>query len=67
MRPPVPGRYRRTLLERLGIARLLTPALRMIVRNMERRPGRALLTTVGVAAAVAIVIWATSSATRSTT
>ncbi|HEX7435611.1 MAG TPA: FtsX-like permease family protein, partial [Caldimonas sp.] len=55
MRPPAPGRYRRTLLERLGIRRM-APALRMIVRNMERRPLRTGLSMGGVAAAVAIVI-----------
>jgi putative ABC transport system permease protein len=55
MRPPSPGHYRRTLLERLGI-RGMPAALRMIVRNVERRPLRALLSVSGVAAAVAIVI-----------
>jgi putative ABC transport system permease protein len=55
MRPPAPGRYRRTLLETLGIERM-GPALRMIVRNMERRPVRTGLAISGVAAAVAIVI-----------
>jgi putative ABC transport system permease protein len=55
MRPPAPGRYRRTLLERLGVQRIST-ALRMILRNMERRPLRTGLATAGVAAAVAIVI-----------
>ncbi len=55
MRPPAPGRYRRTLLERLGI-RGLSPALRMVLRNMERRPWRTGLSIGGVAAAVAIVI-----------
>jgi putative ABC transport system permease protein len=55
MRPPAPGRYRRTLLERLGIQRV-GPAARMIVRNMERRPLRTSLSVAGVAAAVAIVI-----------
>jgi putative ABC transport system permease protein len=55
MRPPAPGRYRRTLLERLGI-QAMAPALRMIVRNMERRPLRAALAIGGVAAAVAITI-----------
>jgi putative ABC transport system permease protein len=39
MRPPAPGRYRRTLLERLGMPGRRT-ALRMILRNMERRPWR---------------------------
>jgi putative ABC transport system permease protein len=55
MRPPSPGRYRRTLPERLGITRMPT-TLRMILRNMERRPLRTLLSIGGVAAAVAIVI-----------
>lgn len=55
MRPPSPGRYRRTLLERLGVQRM-APAARMILRNMERRPLRTALSIAGVAAAVAIVI-----------
>ncbi len=55
MRPPAPGRYRRTLVERLGLKRLPT-ALRMILRQMERRPWRSTLSVAGVAAAVAIVV-----------
>jgi putative ABC transport system permease protein len=55
MRPLAPGRYRRSLLER--VPRLPTsPAMRMILRNIERRPLRSALTTGGVAAAVAIVV-----------
>jgi putative ABC transport system permease protein len=58
MRPPAPGRYRRSLLER--IPRLHTgPALRMILRNVERRPLRAMVTVGGIACAVAIVIMGT--------
>jgi putative ABC transport system permease protein len=58
MRPPAPGRYRRTLIERAGLARWLRmgPALRMILRNMERRPWRTALSVGGVAASVAIVV-----------
>ena len=55
MRPQAPGHYRRTLVERLGITGL-SPALRMIVRNMERRPLRTALSIGGVAASVAIVV-----------
>ena len=55
MRPPAPGRYRRTLLERLGL-RNIPPALSMILRNMERRPWRTILAIGGVAASVAIVV-----------
>ena len=55
MRPPAPSRYRRTLVERLGFSGLST-ALRMILRNLERRPWRSSLAIFGVAASVAIVI-----------
>ena len=55
MRPASPGHYRRTLIERLGITRI-APALRMILRNMERRPLRTTLSIGGVAASVAIVV-----------
>ena len=55
MRPPSPGRYRRTLIERLGV-RSLGLVLNMTLRNMERRPVRSLLSIGGVATAVAITI-----------
>jgi putative ABC transport system permease protein len=55
MRPQSPGHYRHTLIERLGITRI-SPSLRMILRNMERRPLRTLLSTGGVAVSVAIVV-----------
>lgn len=55
MRPPAPPHFRRTLLEQLGVRRM-PPALRMVLRNMERRLARTLLAGAGVAAAVAIVI-----------
>jgi putative ABC transport system permease protein len=55
MRPPAPGHYRRSLLER--VPRLRTgPALRMILRNVERRPLRAAVTVGGIAASVAIIV-----------
>ncbi len=55
LRPPAPGRYRRTLIERLGLTGL-SPALRMVLRSLERRPWRAALSVGGIAAAVAITI-----------
>jgi putative ABC transport system permease protein len=55
MRPPAPGRFRPLLLDRLGV-RAMAPALRMILRNMERRPLRTALGIGGVAAAVAITV-----------
>ncbi|MBI5500724.1 MAG: FtsX-like permease family protein [Deltaproteobacteria bacterium] len=56
MRPPAPPRYHATLLERLGLGRLLGPVGRMILRSLGRRPVRALLTAVGVAAAMAVLV-----------
>ena len=55
MRPSAPGQFKPTVAERLGLTRL-SPALRMILRNMERRPLRTGIGIVGVAAAVAIVV-----------
>lgn len=59
MRPPAPARFRKGLADVSGIARLLTAPSRIIVRNIERRPVRALLTTLGVAAGCATIIGTT--------
>jgi putative ABC transport system permease protein len=56
MRPPAPDLYRPMLIERLGLKRRLSPALRMILRTMERRLLRTGLTIFGIAVAMAIVI-----------
>jgi putative ABC transport system permease protein len=56
MRPPAPPVYRPTLLERLGWARLVPLAARMVLREVERRPGRASLSVLGVACATALVV-----------
>ncbi|HEX6265271.1 MAG TPA: ABC transporter permease, partial [Burkholderiales bacterium] len=56
LRPPAPAEFRALLLERLGYAHLLTPAQRMIMRNLERRPVRAATTIAGIAGSVAILI-----------
>jgi putative ABC transport system permease protein len=56
MRPPTPLTYRRTIVERLGLARVLGPSAMMVVRELERRPFRLLLSTAGIAMGVAIFI-----------
>ena len=56
MQPPSPPTFRRTVAERFGLGHLYSPAVRMLLRDMERRPGRALATTLGIAGAVAILI-----------
>jgi putative ABC transport system permease protein len=56
MRPPSPGIYKPMLLERWGMKAWFSPPLRMILRTMERHRLRTLLTTLGVAMAMATVI-----------
>jgi putative ABC transport system permease protein len=59
MRPPAPPSYRRTIIEKVGIFNLLAPEFRMIIRNIVRRPFRAVLSSLGVALAVGILITGT--------
>lgn len=61
MAPPMPTRYRVSLVERLGLGRGLDQPTRMVIRNIVRWPWRATLTTVGIATAVMILIAATFS------
>jgi putative ABC transport system permease protein len=56
MRPEPPATYHPTLLERIGLHRLLSPPGRMVLRNLGRRPWRAGLSCLGIAAAVALVV-----------
>jgi putative ABC transport system permease protein len=56
MRPPVPATYRRGVLSGLGVPRLLAHTGRMVVRELERRPGRALLSSLGIAMGIAILV-----------
>jgi putative ABC transport system permease protein len=56
MRPEAPPHFRPGPLERLGVHSLLAPIGRMVARNLERRPGRTLLTAVSIGFAFAIII-----------
>jgi putative ABC transport system permease protein len=56
MRPEPPSTFRPGLLEGLGLRALLSPASRMIVRNLDRRRWRAFLSALAVALSVAIVV-----------
>jgi putative ABC transport system permease protein len=55
LRPESPARFRPLLLERLGMARVISPGARMVLRNLERRPLRTGATVVGMALAVALL------------
>jgi len=56
MRPPRPATFRRTVIERLGLRAVLPPWFRIVLRNVERRPFRALLSITAVALSVAIML-----------
>ncbi|HYL36956.1 MAG TPA: FtsX-like permease family protein, partial [Bryobacteraceae bacterium] len=56
MRPEAPATFRPGWLERFSLWTLLSPASRMIVRNLERRPWKAFFSALGVALAVSILV-----------
>jgi putative ABC transport system permease protein len=56
MRPPAPERYRPAFFERLGLSRVLSQPTRMVLRHLERRPWKSLLSVVGLAFACAIMM-----------
>jgi putative ABC transport system permease protein len=58
MRPPSPERYHRTVAERLGLTRWLSQPTRIILRQIERRPAKALMSVLGLAFAGAIMMMA---------
>ncbi|PJK13363.1 ABC transporter permease [Lysobacteraceae bacterium NML120232] len=58
MRPVAPERYRATVVERLGLTRWLSQPARMVLRQIERRPWRAVLSITGLALAGAIIMMA---------
>jgi len=53
MQPEPPPVYRKSIVEQLGLERCVSPILRMMIRELERRPARALLSAVGIAFACA--------------
>jgi putative ABC transport system permease protein len=55
MRPEVPARYTRSLLERLSFFPRLGPTMRMVMRGLERQPVRSLASIVGIALAGAVL------------
>ncbi|MCP4391718.1 MAG: ABC transporter permease [Gammaproteobacteria bacterium] len=56
MRPEPPDIYQTTLVERLGLQRWFSQPTRMILRHIERRPVKSLMTTLGIAMASGIMV-----------
>jgi putative ABC transport system permease protein len=57
MRPEPPAHYRTSVVERPRLRRRLTHATRMVLRNVERAPWRSAASVVGIAFAVAILLF----------
>jgi putative ABC transport system permease protein len=56
MRPPAPAVYHRTLLERLRLSGVAGSAVMMVIREVERRPFRTLMSSLGIAGALALLV-----------
>jgi putative ABC transport system permease protein len=56
MRPPAPPRYRHGVLDRRGLLALAGSSGTMVLREIQRRPLRWALSSLGIAGAVALVV-----------
>ncbi len=56
MRPEAPANFRTGFIERSGVARCLSASMRMIVRNLVRKPWKALISVLGIAVAVGLMM-----------
>ena len=56
MRPEPPARYGPTLLERIGLGRLVPNVARMVLRQLERHPVKTTFSLLAIAMSVAIVV-----------
>ncbi len=58
MTPPAPAVYRRSIFSKLGIIKLIDQPTRIALRQIARWPVRSSLTSLGIAASIALVIMA---------
>ncbi len=56
MRPEPPAHYRPTLLERIGLGRLVPNVARMVLRQLERHPVKTTFSILAIAMSVAIIV-----------
>ncbi len=56
MRPEPPTSYRRSFLERIGLEPILSQPSRIVLRNIGRKPVKALFSVIGISFACAIMI-----------
>jgi putative ABC transport system permease protein len=56
MRPEPPADFKPSLFERIGLTRFFSPAFRMALRNIERRPWQAVFTCCGISLATGLMV-----------
>jgi putative ABC transport system permease protein len=56
MRPEPPAQFRAGFIERMGFHRVVPTSVRIILRNLERRPTKAMFSIFGIALAVALLV-----------
>ncbi len=56
MRPEPPANYNATLVDRLGLRKLLSQEARIVLRELGRKPGKAFFTSLGIAMSLAILV-----------
>lgn len=56
MRPEAPAHFKPGPLERLGLQRFMPLSLRMVLRNLERNPAKSLLSLLGLALAMSLLV-----------
>ena len=56
MRPEPPAQFHAGVIERMGLHRVVPTSVRIILRNLERRPAKAMFSIFGIALAVALLV-----------
>lgn len=56
MRPEPPARFKPGLMEKIGLQRLFSASGRMVIRSVERNPWKSLISIVGIAFSIAILV-----------
>lgn len=56
MRPAAPAKYRRSIVDRLGLGRVFGAGANMVIRELERRPLRAVMSSFAIAASVGLMV-----------
>lgn len=59
MQPPAPGTFSPFFLETWGLRSWFSPGARIVLRQMQRRPLRTVLTVMGIAVSMAVVVTGT--------